>query len=386
MIRAPSLRQMRSIQKLISPANRGCPKGTASATIYSAPENTARPSAVLNRSTPFSHSASHKRPPTLSDVPVVIYSRAPLAFCCSPTAARASRSRANARRATAWKRWGRAVLQAGKNPLSLDELNRLHGVLIEDNRFIKAGLRPDGVFLGERDHNGDPLPEFIGARPEDLTALVTGMIAANDRMRKGNIDAVLNAAATAFGFVYIHPYQDGNGRLHRCLIHHVLADRKFTPPGMTFPVSSVMLDRIDDYRNTLRGHSGRLMEFIDWRPTLERNVEVRNDTADLYRYFDCTEAAEFLCACVARSVEDDLPQEIDYLRRQDEAERRIAEVVDMPDRLAQNLLMFMRQNGGVIPKRRRENEFTTLTDDEARKIEEIYGEVFSDGVSWGQSR
>ena len=148
---------------------------------------------------------------------------------------------------------------------------------------------------------------------------------------------------------------------------------------MTFPVSSVMLDRIDDYRNTLRGHSGRLMEFIDWRPTLERNVEVRNDTADLYRYFDCTEAAEFLCACVARSVEDDLPQEIDYLRRQDEAERRIAEVVDMPDRLAQNLLIFMRQNGGVIPKRRRENEFTTLTDDEAGKIEEIYGEVFSDG-------
>lgn len=277
------------------------------------------------------------------------------------------------------ERWGRAVLQAGKNPLSLDELNRLHGVLIEDNRFIKAGLRPDGVFLGERDHNGDPLPEFIGARPEDLTALVTGMIAANDRMRKGNIDAVLNAAATAFGFVYIHPYQDGNGRLHRCLIHHVLADRKFTPPGMIFPVSSVMLDRIDDYRNTLRGHSGRLMEFIDWRPTLERNVEVRNDTADLYRYFDCTEAAEFLCACVARSVEDDLPQEIDYLRRQDEAERRIAEVVDMPDHLAQNLLIFMRQNGGVIPKRRRENEFTTLTDDEARKIEEIYGEVFSDG-------
>ena len=60
--------------------------------------------------------------------------------------------------------------------------------------------------------------------------------------------AVLKAAASAFGFVYIHPFQDGNGRMHRCLIHHVLAERKFTPPGMVFPVSSVMLDRIDDYR------------------------------------------------------------------------------------------------------------------------------------------
>jgi fido (protein-threonine AMPylation protein) len=41
---------------------------------------------------------------------------------------------------------------------------------------------------------------------------VQGMIAANDRMREGTLDSVLQAAATAFGFVYIHPLQDGNGR------------------------------------------------------------------------------------------------------------------------------------------------------------------------------
>jgi len=274
------------------------------------------------------------------------------------------------------ERWGRAVLQAGKNPLSLDELNRLHGVLIEDTRFIKAGLRPDGVFLGERDHNGDPLPEFIGARPEDLANLVAGMLAANERMRESDLDPVLQAAVTAFGFVYVHPYQDGNGRLHRCLIHHVLAAREFTPPGMVFPVSSVMLDRIDDYRKTLQGHSGPLMEFIDWRPTPKRNVEVTSDTADLYRYFDCTAEAEFLYSCVARTVEHDLPNEIDFLRRQDEAQSRIMELVDMPDRLAQDLLMFMRLNSGEIPKRRRKKEFAALTDEEAKQIEAIYSDVF----------
>jgi len=278
------------------------------------------------------------------------------------------------------ERWGRAVLQAGKNPLSLDELNRLHGVLIEDTRFIKAGLRSDGVFLGERDDHGDPLPEFIGARPQDLSSLITGLIVANERMRGSGIDAVLQAAATAFGFVYVHPYQDGNGRLHRCLIHHVLAERKFTPAGMVFPVSSVMLDRIDDYRTTLQGHSAPLMDFIEWRPTADRNVEVTNDTADLYRYFDCTAEAEFLYSCVARTVEHDLPREIDYLRRHDEAQRRIMETVDMPDRLAQNLIMFMRQNGGTIPKKRRENEFAALTDEEAKLIEAIYGEVFGDEI------
>ena len=204
---------------------------------------------------------------------------------------------------TRLERWGRAVLQAGRNPLSLDEILRLQRVLIEDTRFVHAGLRPDGVFLGERDHDGEPLPEFIGARPEDLPDLMDALIEANSRMRVDGVDAVLKAAATAFGFVYIHPFQDGNGRMHRCLIHHVLAERKFTPPGMVFPVSSVMLDRIDDYRDTLQAHSGPLMPFIAWRPTPERNVEVRNETADLYRYYDCTEEAEFLYACVRRTVE-----------------------------------------------------------------------------------
>ena len=50
---------------------------------------------------------------------------------------------------------------------------------------------------------------------------------------------------------------------------------------MMFPVSPVMLDRIDAYRDTLRAHSGPLMNFIEWRPTSQRNVEVLNDTADL---------------------------------------------------------------------------------------------------------
>jgi hypothetical protein len=274
------------------------------------------------------------------------------------------------------ERWGRAIMQAGRSKLTLDEIIRLHSILIEDARFVQPGLRADGVFLGERDHNGDPLPEFIGARPTDLADLMAGLLEANERMSEAGLDAVLQATATAFGFVYMHPLQDGNGRLHRCLIHHVLAERKFTPPGMIFPVSSVMLDRIDDYRTTLQAHSGSLMPFIDWRPTPERNVEVLNDTADVYRYFDCTEAAEFLYACVKRTVEIDLPREIDYLRRHDEALRRIMDTVEMPDRLAENLLMFIRQNGGTLPKRRRQNEFKALDDKEVQQLEEVAREAF----------
>lgn len=77
---------------------------------------------------------------------------------------------------TRLERWGRAVLQAGKNDLTIEELVRLLVVLIEDTRFVFPGLRQDGVFIGERDHLGDPLPEFIGARPPDLDDLCHALL------------------------------------------------------------------------------------------------------------------------------------------------------------------------------------------------------------------
>lgn len=53
------------------------------------------------------------------------------------------------------------------------------------------------------------------------------------------------------------------------------------------------------------------------------NVNVKNDTVDLYRFFDCTDAAEFLYRCVAEAIEKDVPLEIDYLKRHDKAMQQI---------------------------------------------------------------
>jgi len=276
------------------------------------------------------------------------------------------------------ERWGRAVLEAGKHTLNQNEIYRLHRILLGDDRFTKEGYRSEGVFLGERDALHDPLPEFIGARSDNVEKLMSGLILCNERMRGSDLDPVIQAAIIAFGFVYIHPLEDGNGRLHRCLIHHVLAERKFAPPGIVFPVSSVMLDEIDTYRSTLQEHSGPLMEFIQWKPTPEHNVEVTNDTADLYSYFDCTEEATFLYKCVERTIEKDLPREIAYLSARDEAQSRIMGHVEMPDAKASDLIMFIRNNKGTLPKRRRNKEFAALTDDEVMRLEEIISEAFAD--------
>jgi hypothetical protein len=55
----------------------------------------------------------------------------------------------------------------------------------------------------------------------------------------------------------------------------------------------------------------------------------------------------------------------------------IMNTVEMPDRLAENLMMFIRQNHGSLPKRRREKEFKELTDQEVTTLEDIVRESFA---------
>ena len=274
------------------------------------------------------------------------------------------------------ERWGRAVLQAGKNKLTLDEIIGLDSLLIEDTRFVQAGLRTDGVFIGDRDHAGDPLPEFIGARAQDLADLMAGLLEANDRMRDDRIDPVLQAAATAFAFVYVHPFEDGNGRLHRCFIHHVLAERRFTPTGMVFPVSSVMLDRIDDYRDTLQAQSRPLMPFIQWRPTPERNVEVLTTQPT----FTGTSTAR-------RPPSSSMPVYGAPLKTSCPAKSTTCAATTRPysaswrpsrslTRIAEELVMFIRQNNGALPRKRREGTFKELSDEEVRRVESIVVDAF----------
>lgn len=273
------------------------------------------------------------------------------------------------------QRWGHVIGEAGRRPIDRAELERLQGIVIGDARFVHLGLRDQGGFVGEHDRqNGTPIPDHISARHQDLPALIDGLTAF-DRGAAQSLDAVLAAAVLAFGFVYIHPFEDGNGRLHRYLMHHVLAERGFNPPGLVFPVSAVILDRIDDYRRVLESYSRRLLPLIRWRPTDRGNVEVLNETVDFYRYFDATPQAEFLFECVARAIDVDLPSEAAFLRSYDSFKAQVKGMVDMPDRVLDLLYRFLRQNGGKLSKRARENEFAALTDDEAARIEAIYADV-----------
>lgn len=274
------------------------------------------------------------------------------------------------------QRWGRAIGEAGRRPLDVDELLRLQRMVIGDARFVKLGLRDEGGFVGEHDRDTRTLlPEHISARHEALPSLIEGLIAF-DRGAAQNTDAAIAAAVLAFGFVYIHPFEDGNGRIHRYLIHHVLAERGFNPPGVVFPISASILERIDEYRAVLEDYSKRLLPLVEWETTETFNVRVLNDTDDFYRFFDATPQVEFLYGCIRKTIEEDLPKETAFLRRYDEFRAGVEAVVDMPERTTDLLFRFLRQNSGRLSARARKSEFAKLSDDEVAKIERLYGQLF----------
>ena len=275
------------------------------------------------------------------------------------------------------ERWGRAIGQSGQQKLTSEELLRLQEIVIGDKRFTKMGWRKEGGFIGVHDRvTSVPIPDHISARWQDIASLIEGLITTDNRLSASDYDPVLAATLIAFGFVFIHPFEDGNGRIHRYLIHHVLAEKGFAPKGIVFPISAVILEHIDEYRRTLEAYSKPRLDLIEWAPTRRGNLEVLNETIDLYRYFDATQQAEFLYDCVRQTVEKTLPEEVNYLSRHDEMLDFIEDHFDMPDKVSENLITFLRQGNGKLSKRAREKEFQKLTGNEVEMLEKKFAEIF----------
>jgi len=273
-------------------------------------------------------------------------------------------------------RWAQTIAEAGASALSIAEFERLQRIVIgADDRFVRLGLRDEGGFVGTHDRRTfAPLPSHISAKPEDLRSLLAGIAAYDARARDGGLNAVLSAAASAFGFVYVHPFVDGNGRLHRWIVHHVLAAAGFVPNQVVIPVSAAILRHLTAYRSVLESTSTELLRVIAWEPTERGNVEVLGETANFYRYFDATAHAEFLYDCVRETIEHDVPREVAYLAAYDRFAGDVVEIVDMPAMSIRLLHRFLVSENGRLSRRARENEFAALSATEIASVERLFAQ------------
>ena len=240
--------------------------------------------------------------------------------------------------------------------------------MIVDARYAQHDWRAIQNFIGQTASDWSERVHFVCPKPEDVPSLMDGWMRMVERLEMKGTHPICAAAAAAFGFVFIHPFEDGNGRIHRFMVHQTLSKLGFTPAGILFPVSAAMLRDLTAYDRVLRNYSAAVMPFIEHHFDGERRLVVSNETVHLYRYFDATVQSEYLVRCIRDTIERDLKEEIGFIQVFDAALKATIEIVDMPDRQACMLVRFILQNDGKLSKAKR-TRFPELTDSEIEQIE-----------------
>lgn len=270
-----------------------------------------------------------------------------------------------------------ALLQAAEQEdfVSKEALIGLQNRIV-DERFQDDDYRQTQNYVGETVAWQRERVHYAAPEPDDLPAMMDGLISAHHAMSNSEINPVVHAAAVAFGFVFLHPFEDGNGRIHRFLIHNILARRGFTPKGVMFPISAAMLKDRETYDTALEAFSKPLMSLVEYSLDESGRMTVHNDTATFYRFVDMTAQAESLFRFIRKTIETELVEELSFLRNYDATKRGIQSIVDMPDRLIDLFIRFCLQNNGQLPKRRRARHFPQLKDSELKRMEELVRDAY----------
>lgn len=249
----------------------------------------------------------------------------------------------------------------------IDDLDEYELVRLQNGIVMKgaedSGFRKEPNYVGENLGVTRQLIHFIAPRPEDVPSLMNGWRLCVQRMADAQVAPIVQAACAAFGFVFIHPFTDGNGRIHRLLIHWVLARAGFSPRGLIFPVSATILKRRGEYDKALEHFSGPLMRLIQYDELEDGRIEIRNETAGYYRFVDCTHLAEALGRWTEETIKVELKEELDFMVSYRDARRAINEVADLPDREINSFIKIVLNNRGRMSSTKRPM-FSRLSDDQ----------------------
>lgn len=270
------------------------------------------------------------------------------------------------------------LMQAGtEQPDQLLDEHRLVQLqnAIVDKRFAAAGFRDFQNYIGQSLPGGHDMIHYICPPPTILLSLMQGL--KETALKAAGINPEIKAAILAFGFVFIHPFEDGNGRLHRFLIHDILVRDGIVPQGLIIPVSAHMLNHIKDYDLILEVYSKPLMQFITYEKNADGGVVITNpeETESYFRYPDLTDHCIYLTQTIHATIKEDMPEELIFIQRYDEVKKELQRIVDMPDKELDLMIMFLHQNKGVFPKRRRE-QFIKLIDEEISRMQLAFRKVF----------
>lgn len=254
-----------------------------------------------------------------------------------------------------------AMAQLGDHtPLTEEYLVSLQNTVINSRSPLQAegGFRAKQNWL-QRGGHGALAVRYIPPRPQDLPALIDGFM----RMANAQDDVppLIKAALLSFGFVFLHPFMDGNGRVSRLLAHYCLHSKGALPkihgsPAL-LPLSVAMKQEERQYLKALEQFSKparRLWDVIhigdgDFR------FEFRS-TPMVYAHWSGQEASAFVIRCARIALQQSLVSEAAYLQAYDRAYDEIDRAFNLPNRTINLLIRWIHQNNYKMPERRKNAE------------------------------
>lgn len=193
---------------------------------------------------------------------------------------------------------------------------------------------------------------YIGAKAEHVHSMMDGLFKTHERLMLDNqMPALIHAAIISFGEVYIHPFDDGNGRIHRYLIHDVMKQRE---PEHKFiiPISAAILKNTVKYDQVLESISKPVMSMLRYDLDSENNntVVIHNDIDYMYRYPDYTEHVLFVYEMMNAAISNELVEEIGLIIAFDEIKKAINKIADIPNIQLDKIVGIIINGKGMVSK------------------------------------
>lgn len=246
------------------------------------------------------------------------------------------------------RRLARAMsIHCGKIESALTEKGMLtiqQAIMGEKMVGAKLGIRRSPVFVGHTNSTYEPVIDYLAPHHDRVAEMMDGLRTFEQRTRGQN--PLLRAATLSFGFVYIHPLGDGNGRLSRFLINDILRRDGFLPAPVILSVSAVISEnavRRAAYDTALEHLSRPLMATmspvckfganVEHEDGVKSNLHVVDWNRGLatWRYADLTFQSEYLIDVIRHSILHGLRDEAVYLLRYDGACNALKELIEGRD-------------------------------------------------------
>lgn len=253
-------------------------------------------------------------------------------------------------------RFKRVLKTAGLYQINKKRLLSVRNHIIEEAKKV-TDYRTDEIFVGETVW-GKSFPSenihYIGPLAKHVDSMMDGLIKMNENlMLDGGLPSLMHATLVSFGLVYIHPFDDGNGRTHRFLLHDIIKHRD-DKIKIIIPISAAILKNRKEYDEVLDTLSAPILNMIQYYIDSDNDstLVVNNDIDYMYRYPDFTDHVQFIYRMMDKSIKVELADEVFYLGCFEVAKQIIQASSDVSDKnLSLIVNMILRNNGKMSKKK-----------------------------------